>query len=57
VVQANGATAQKQQRAENELIEDTQEVCLPPPGTRLQHARQRRGFPHVDSKCFVEAHW
>ena len=61
MVQANGATTQKQERAKYELIEDTQKVRrkvrLPQPGTRLQHARQSRGCPHVDSKCLVEAHW
>ena len=56
MAQPGGATAQEQERAKDEFIEDARNVGAQQPGTRLQHARQRRGCPHVDSECLVEAH-
>tara|TARA_B110000008_G_scaffold234142_1_gene238349 strand:- start:41 stop:211 length:171 start_codon:yes stop_codon:yes gene_type:complete len=56
VAQPSGATAQEQERAKYEFIQAKRAVRAPQPGTRLQHARQRRGRPHVDSECLVNTH-
>ena len=56
VAHPSGATTQQQQRTAAEVTGGAPDVRAPHPDTRLDHARQRPGHPHVDSECFVEAH-